>query len=104
VYEFALQKEEGNVVAAAPLTIDGPTVLSSELADRSSTRTAGAIVGIGGIVTGIVLIAVGVGHQDDSSGTGLLGGGIGLVVTSAVVGSILGLQHDEARIVATPAP
>jgi hypothetical protein len=48
------------------------------------------------------MIAASLSTSRDHANGALLGGGVGLVVSSAIVGSILALQRDEARIVATP--
>jgi hypothetical protein len=77
-------------------------------------RTAGAVIGLAGIVGGTVMVVESIGSEQvcnaDGSGCyetghtngGLLIGGIGVMVGSIIVGSILATQPDEARIAVVP--
>jgi len=103
-YRFALALDDGAPVPLAPVNIEQPSTLRAEYIDRSGYRTAGAVVGIGGILTGIVMVAASLttGHGDDHVNGPLMGGGIAVIATSAILGSILGLQKDQARMVVSP--
>jgi hypothetical protein len=103
-YRLALGKDDtGRPVPLQPLALTSPVVLHAKYIDRSDYRTAGAFVGIGGILGGVALIAASVAtaHDDHVNGA-MLGGGITLVVSSAIIGSILGLQRDSAMVVVSP--
>ncbi len=113
-YNLALSKADGSLIPVeGPQVIAGPSTLHAHYADRSGLRTAGALVGIVGTIGGIVMMFESVhdketcdafGYcqtQTDVSGA-LLAGGIGVFIGSAVVGSILVFQRDEAQITITP--
>ena len=103
-YRLALSKDEGPAVPVGPVAIEQSSTLRADYIDRSGLRTAGAVVGIGGIVGGIALVvaSLSTGHGDDHLNGPLFGGGVGLIVSSAIIGSILGLQRDEAHVTITP--
>jgi hypothetical protein len=112
-YHFALSKDGGRPVPAASGVLSGPAVLRADYIDKSGVRTAGAVIGIGGLIGGIVMIVASVGSDqvcndagscyphDNVNGT-LLGGGIAVLLGSAILGSILGLEHDEAHLTIEP--
>jgi len=113
-YQLALSQDGGSLVPVhSSILIDGPAEIRGKYIDRSGTRTAGAIVGIGGMLTGVVMLAAaernnevcdGYGHcysRDTINGT-LAAGGVGVILGSLIVGAVLISQHDEAIISVRP--
>ena len=113
-YQLALSKNGGPPVPAyGPAVIRGPSLIRGSYADRSGVRAAGWVVGIGGLVGGIVMIAVaaqderrcnpdGYCYRHETANTPLLVGGIAVLVVSSIVGGVLAAQRDEARISVEP--
>ncbi|HEX3776540.1 MAG TPA: hypothetical protein VHV51_18840 [Polyangiaceae bacterium] len=113
-YRLALSKNGGRVVPVwSPTMINGPSLLNASYTDRGGLRAAGWVIGIAGAVGGIVMIAASLHEHDecdpdgfcqehDTADGGLLFGGIGVLVASGIVGSILIAQHDEAHITVEP--
>ena len=113
-YHWALGEPSGRIVpVAGPSMIGGPATLHAHYEDRSGLRTAGAIVGVVGAVSGIIMIAESFHDHYDCDDFGncyrhsdvnhpLLAGGIGVLVGSAIVSAVLVSQRDEARITVTP--
>lgn len=114
-YHWALSQPGGPLVpAAGPSLIHGPSTLNAEYIDRRGLRTAGAIVGVVGVVGGIIMIAEAYHDHCDYDAYGdcyyrhadvngpLVAGGIGVLVGSAIVAAVLMSQRDEARISVTP--
>jgi hypothetical protein len=113
-YHWALSKAGGSIVPAVGTTvITGPSTLHAHYEDNSGIRTAGAIIGIVGIIGGIVMIfesfhdkevCDGFGncyvHQDVNGG--LLAGGLGVFVGSAIASSLMISRDDQARITVSP--
>ena len=113
-YQWALSQPGGPIVPAAGANlIGGPATLHAYYVDRSGLRTAGAVVGVVGVLSGIIMIAES--YSDDlvCDGYGycyrhskvndpLLVGGIGVLIGSAIVSAVLASQRDEARISVTP--
>jgi len=111
-YDLALEKEGHVARAAAPVVVRQPSVLHGEYVDRSGVRVAGVILGIGGLIGGTVMMIASVTrhnvctpyycyYHDDVDGP-LLAGGIALAVGSAIAGSVMASQHDEAVFTITP--
>jgi len=112
-YDLALEKGF-RVAAAEPVTIARPSILRSHYTDRSAERVAGVVLGIGGVIAGSVMIfasvrrdtavcdAYGYCYVHDTVDGPLLAGGIGVVIGSAIVGSILAWQRDEAHFSVFP--
>jgi hypothetical protein len=110
-YQFALAKREGRPVAAAQaIVVDGPLVLHGTYVDRGPLRAAGVILGVAGAVGGVIMIVASV-HCGDTAGVcsargsvdgPLLAGGIGVLVGSTVLGSVLLTQRDSASFALTP--
>ncbi len=113
-YHLALAKNGGSPVPAdGPAVIRGPSLIRASYSDHSGVRAAGWVVGIGGLVGGIVMIAVSVSderrcdadgycdHQETARAP-LLVGGIGVLLVSGIVGGVLAAQRDEAHISVEP--
>jgi hypothetical protein len=111
-YELALEKN-GRVTRAAPTRIPGNAKLHGNYVDHSGTRTAGVVIGLVGTVGGIVMmIASYHRHVDcDINGLcvdhhtvndGLFIGGLGTLIGSVIVGTILSSVHDRAEITVAP--
>jgi hypothetical protein len=113
-YRLALSKNGGRVVPVwGPTMINGPSLLRASYTDRGGLRAAGWVVGVGGLVGGIVMIAASVHEHEvcdadgfceehDTADGGLFFGGIGVLVASGIVGGILISQHDEAHVTVEP--
>jgi len=113
-YHLALAKDGGRAVPAGGAVVNGPSSIHATYDDRRGTRIVGGIVLVGGIIGGIVMIVASVeGQSQTCNGNGdggctvqvngpLLAGGIGVVVASVVVGTILASQRDHAHIMVTP--
>ncbi len=113
-YHWALSKAGGPVVAAVGTTVvSEPSTLHAHYEDNSGIRTAGAIVGITGMLAGIVMmfesfhdkeVCDGFGncytHADVNGG--LLAGGLGVFIGSAIASSLMLSRDNEARITITP--
>jgi hypothetical protein len=108
----ALAKGDGRAVPTAePLVVEGPTTVRGSYVDHSGLRLAGWLIGLGGAVGGVVMIIASAngptvcddaGYCHTQVDGGLLAGGIGVVVATGIVGSILALQRDEAHITVEP--
>jgi hypothetical protein len=111
-YHLALSKDGGRAVPAGGAVVNGPSTIHATYDDRRGIRIVGGIVLVGGIIGGVVMIVASVtGQSQTCDGYGdcttqvnapLLVGGIGVVVASAVVGTILASQRDSAHIMVTP--
>jgi hypothetical protein len=111
-YHVALSKDGGRPVPAGVVPLREPATLRGDFVDHSALRVTGTVVGLAGLVGGIAMIIAGVGseqicnandcYSQDRLDGGLVGGGIGVIVVSAVVGSVLALQRDEARVRISP--
>ena len=114
-YRLALGKPGGRAVPASqPVVLDEPSVVHGHYTDRSGLRAAGLVVGIAGTVGGIVMIVASADGTEtvcDVDGNcfdrtrvngPLLAGGIGVIVVSVIVGTLLGLQHDGAQLTVEP--
>jgi hypothetical protein len=113
-YHLALAKPGGRAVPVGPVVINGPSAIHGYYHDRSGYRVAGAVIGIGGIVAGVVMIVASVSSssvcdangdncsQENTTNGALLGGGIATIVGSAVVGAILAAQRDSAEVTVSP--
>jgi hypothetical protein len=111
-YRLALAKPGRGAVPAGPVTLAGPATIRAEYVDRSGARTAGTVIGIVGVLGGIALVVASFetgdtvcddyGYCTTRANGPMLAGGIIAIVGSAIVGSVLALQHDEARISVEP--
>ena len=113
-YQWALAYRGGRVVPAGGAQfIGGPATLRAEYVDRSGLRTAGVVIGVVGVVSGIVMIAesfhdrqvcdeYGYCYLHSEVNDPLLVGGIGVLLASSIVSAVLVSQRDEARISVTP--
>ena len=113
-HHLALSKNGGRLVPAyGPAFIQGPSLLRASYSDHSAERAAGWVIGIGGLVGGIVMIAVSASDDTRCDADGfcsrhetvdgpLLVGGIGVLLASGIVGGILAAQRDEAHISVEP--
>ena len=111
-YELALERN-GRVARAAPTYVPGNAELHGDYLDRSGMRTAGVVIGVTGTIAGIVMIVAsfeshldcdpsGVCFEHDTVDGPLFAGGLGALVGSVIVGSILVSMHDRAEITVTP--
>jgi hypothetical protein len=113
-YQLALAKEGGPVVPVPfPVMIQGPSEIRGHYVDRSGTRMAGVLVGIGGTLTAVVMLAASQPHERVCDEFGycyehakpngaLVGGGIGVLLGSIIVGAVMVSQRDEAVITVRP--
>ena len=109
-YHFALAKNGGRAIPAGAVVLNGPAAIHGSYDDRSGLRVLGGIVLVAGIIGGIVMIVASAENQTcDSDGYcttqlngPLLGGGIGVIVGSAIIGTILAAQRDSAHITVMP--
>lgn len=113
-YQLALAKDGGRPIPVYGTTvINGPARLRGSYTDKSGVRAAGWVIGIGGLVGGIVMIAAsahdrtecdsdGFCHDHETADTGLLLGGIGVLVATGIVGGILVSQRDRAHLTLEP--
>jgi len=113
-YQLALSKDGGPPIPVYGTTvINGPARLRGTYTDKSGIRAAGWIIGIGGLVGGIVMIAAsahdrtecdpdGFCHDYETADGGLLLGGIGVIVATGIVGGIMVSQRDRAHITLEP--
>jgi hypothetical protein len=113
-YRLALAKDGGPAIPVfEPVVIGGPSTLHAYYTDRSGLRAAGWVISVAGIVGGIVMIVASANSEDvcddngncythETANVPLLAGGIGVLVVSGIVGSILAFQHDEAHITIEP--
>jgi len=111
-YELALAK--GGRIARSPgrVMITQPSVIKGEYLDRSGVRLAGILIGVGGLIGGTIMMVESVHRHDicdanycyyheDVDGA-LLAGGVALAVGSAIAGSIMAWQRDEAVFTILP--
>jgi hypothetical protein len=113
-YHLAISKDGGRIVPAPePAVINGPSTVRTEYIDRSGMRAAGWVISIAGTIGGIVMIVASAKDDEvcDSDGNcysretvngPLLAGGIGVLLVSGIVGSILAFERDEAHITVQP--
>jgi hypothetical protein len=113
-YHLALAKYGGPAVPAPePVVINGPSTVHGNYIDRSGLRVAGWVIGIAGTVGGIVMVVASANNQNvcdtfgncynrEKTNGPLLAGGIGVLLVSGIVGSVLAFQHDEAHITVEP--
>jgi len=113
-YRLALSKDGGRAVpSVGPVDIRGPSAIRASYVDHSGIRTGGVVLAFGGTAAGIVMIALSAKSHDvcDSSGycfhqttinTPLAVGGVGVLLGSVIIGSVLASQHDDALITVTP--
>jgi hypothetical protein len=113
-YQLALSKDGGSLVRVdASILIRGPSEIRGSYIDRSGTRTAGAVVGIGGTLAGIVMLAAAESSDNVCDSYGycyrkatidgtLAAGGVGVMLGSIIVGAVLLSQRDEAIITVRP--
>lgn len=111
-YRVALGRGDGRAVPVPePLVVEGPTAVRGYYTDRSGLRAAGWVVGVGGAVGGVVMVIASANGPTVCDDAGychaqvdgaLLGGGIGVILATGIVGSILAFQRDEAHITVEP--
>lgn len=113
-YNLALAKDGGPPVPSdTPVTISGPSTVQGHYVDRSGTRAAGAAIGIGGSLAGLVLSIASVHGQSVCDAVGdcgtrevidapMMAAGIGTILGSVIIGGILGSQRDEAHFTLAP--
>ncbi len=105
-YDLALEKGGRIARSRQPIVITRPSVLRGEYVDRSGLRVAGVVIGVGGLIGGTIMMIESVHRNDicdanycyyhqDVDGP-LLAGGIALAIGSAIAGSVLVWQRDEA--------
>lgn len=111
-YHLAVSKDGHRPVPAGSTFVQGPATVRGWYADHSTERILGAVVWVAGLIGGIAMIVASDGHEVDCGGGEcvdnpkvdgpLLAGGIGVIVGSAIVGTVLSLQRDKARITIEP--
>jgi hypothetical protein len=109
-YHLALAKNGGRAIPAGAVVLNGPAAIHGSYDDRSGLRVLGGVILVAGIIGGIVMIVASAEDQTcDSNGYcttqlngPLLGGGIGVIVGSAIIGTILAAQRDSAHITVMP--
>ena len=103
-YHFAIAKDGGRAVPAGGVALQGPATIRASYDDRSGVRIAGDVILVAGIVGGIAMVVASADHKtcddfgcsSDVNGA-LLGGGIAVIIGSAIVGTILASQRDRVR-------
>lgn len=113
-YHLALAKYGGPAVPAPePIVISGPSTIHGDYTDRSGLRTASWIVGVAGAVGGLLLVvasaqsenvcdAYGDCYTHETASGPLLAAGVGVLLASAIVSTVLVFQRDEAHITVEP--
>jgi hypothetical protein len=109
-YHLALSKDGGPAVPAEEVLLQGPSSIHAEYEDHSAERVLGGMILVGGMIGGVAMVVVSAGRQTCDSGDScttkvdeqLLAGGIGVVLGSAILGTILAAQHDTAHVEVTP--
>jgi len=113
-YRLALAKYGGPAVPSSePVVIDGPSTIHAHYVDRGGLRAAGWVLSIAGTIGGVVMIIASENSQNicdtfgncythDSINGPLLAGGIGVILVSGIVGTVLAFQRDEAHITVEP--
>jgi hypothetical protein len=112
-YDLALAKRGRIARSHEPVVITHPSVLKGEYLDRSGVRVAGLVIGVAGVIGGTIMMVVSVHRNDVCDDAGfcyyhqdvdgpLLAGGIALAVGSAIAGSIMVWQRDEAVFTVLP--
>ncbi|MCA9604661.1 MAG: hypothetical protein KC619_03640 [Myxococcales bacterium] len=90
---------------AEPLGVDGPTGVRIAWDDRTELRIAGVITLIAGSVVGLAVGGLSLGlATDDVALAGGAATGSALIGGSVVVGLVLALMDDGARVTVTPLP
>ncbi len=110
VYHLGLAKDGGRAVPAGGVLLTAPSTIRASYDDRSGARVAGAVILVAGIIGGIVMVVASADHQtcDDAGDCRgdvngpLLAGGVGVIIGSAVLGTILASQRDHAHLTVTP--
>jgi hypothetical protein len=109
-HRLAVSRESGTPVDAGMVQITGPGTLTGSYTSRRGLRIAGWITLAAGTAVGMA-IAMGGGFgaasddPDDPNFTihwGWFGAGMGVMLVSEIVGLILGMQRDRARIAFQP--
>jgi hypothetical protein len=111
-YELALEKHGRIARSPGRVLIGESSVVHGEYIDRSGVRLGGLVIGIGGVIAGTVMMVVSVHRNDICDGAycyyhndvdgPLLAGGIAVVIGSAIAGSIMAWQRDEAVFTVLP--
>lgn len=111
-YELALSSGDGKPIIARRVVVpSGPSQLNGEYSSRAGLRTAGIVVLIAGLGTGLTLMFLPLLNpsEDCSKGTctkkfdfAPLFIGTGIVVASSIVGTILATRPDRARVELVP--
>ncbi len=112
-YHLALAKRGRAAVEAGTIAISTPSVIRAHYEDHGTGRALGVLLGVAGTIAGAIMFAASV-HSEticapgaecyshETVNGGLMAGGIGVVVGSVVLGSILATRHDEAILAITP--
>jgi hypothetical protein len=115
-YHLALAKPGGGAVETGAIRIEGPATIRAHYEDHRAARLLGAVLGVAGTIAGAIMIAASV-HPEtvcdparggcyahETVNGGVMGAGIGVVVGSVVLGSILGTRDDSATLAISPLP
>jgi len=112
---------EGRTPIDVPLIVRGPAKVEIDYTSNLDVRVAGVVIGIGSVVGGIAAAVVGYNQWDDNCGRDsygyqscsrlldpnytVMGIGLGVAILGGLVGTVMALTHDEAKLnVAPPEP
>jgi hypothetical protein len=111
-YHLALSKDGHRPVPAGSTVVQGPATVRGWYADHGTERVLGALVWVAGLIGGVAMIVAADGHEVDCQAGDcvenpkvdgpLLAGGAGVIVGAGIVGTLLMLQRDQARITVEP--
>jgi hypothetical protein len=112
-YEFALSEGDGRPVIAQRVVVPaGHNSMRGDYSSRAGVRTAGFVVSLVGVTTGLVLIFYPILSASEKCANGICSGrdidytmiwvGVGVTVVSAIVGSILASRPDIANVELIP--
>lgn len=111
-HQLALAKPGSAIVPVGTWSVSAPSLVRAQYIDRSNLRTAGAVVGVVGVLTGMVLMVAAVHNETDCGAYscitradlngGLVAGGFSVFAGSIVASVILLNQRDRAVLSIAP--
>jgi hypothetical protein len=113
-YRLALSKNGGPPVPAyGVVSLERPSLIRASYTDRSGARATGWVIGFAGLIGGAVMIGLsaddelvcdddGFCHHRETFSAPLLVGGIGVLIASGIVGTILANERDQAHLSIEP--
>ncbi|WP_394837533.1 hypothetical protein LVJ94_11555 [Pendulispora rubella] len=108
---------EGRKPIDVPLIVRGPSKIQIDYTSNLDVRVAGLVIGIASVGGGIAAAVVGHNQGDincgqDSAGSyrcreterdyTMIGVGLGVALVGGIVGTIMALTHDEAKLTVAP--